>query len=417
MKNNKYLRKLIVISTLVMSLFGCSLNQTESNKTMNMDKTIYDISEVKIPNYVRIVGVGEASHGVKEYHQMKMQIFQNLVENNNAKIFAIEGDFGGCLKVEEYIHGGKGTAEEVLNEIGFRIYNTQELVELVEWMRLYNENAVDENKLHFYGFDMQRFDNSKEYIFDKISEVLPDLSDKYREQLKDMNDNTRLDLTSNQVEYYQEQLIEFDKELESNRELLKNSVGEKETNLLFECVNSLKQYTDVLLASDYNTTRDRIMKEKVDWLAARNYGSTLYINGHNGHIARVSSSGYLSLGEQLASEYGEGYYAIGSDSLETTFNSQTETGFEVLNARNETELTKIFEQVNQDFYYIDIMTVSEDKLWKELLEENIAMSGFNISVLESQLSNKMFYTLNMIPIKSYNALLVFKNVNPSSIIN
>ena len=63
---------------------------------------------------------------------MKSDIFKALVQSNGCQTFIIEGDFGGALKVDTYINGGSGSAEEVVKEIGFSIYHTQEMVDLIE---------------------------------------------------------------------------------------------------------------------------------------------------------------------------------------------------------------------------------------------------------------------------------------------
>lgn len=44
----------------------------------------------------------------------------------------IEGDFGGALKVDQYINGGDGIGKEVVAEIGFSIYHTQEMADMVD---------------------------------------------------------------------------------------------------------------------------------------------------------------------------------------------------------------------------------------------------------------------------------------------
>lgn len=71
---------------------------------------------------MRIVCLGEASNGASELQQLKADVFKALVINNNCRVFAIEGDFGSCAKVDEYIHGGSGTAEEVVVSCEFSIF-------------------------------------------------------------------------------------------------------------------------------------------------------------------------------------------------------------------------------------------------------------------------------------------------------
>ena len=73
------------------------------------------------------MALGEASHGNVEFQQLKLSLFQNLVENAGIRAFALEGDYGGCEYVNRYIHGGEGTAEQAAAAIGFAIYRTDEI--------------------------------------------------------------------------------------------------------------------------------------------------------------------------------------------------------------------------------------------------------------------------------------------------
>ena len=55
------------------------------------------------------------------------------------------------------------------------------MADLVEWMLSYNETVPPEDALHFYGMDVQRFDNNKEYLFSVLSQTVPELSAEYTE--------------------------------------------------------------------------------------------------------------------------------------------------------------------------------------------------------------------------------------------
>ena len=50
------------------------------------------VDNIKIPEKTKIVALGEASHGNVEFQQLKLSLFQNLVENAGIRAFALEGD-------------------------------------------------------------------------------------------------------------------------------------------------------------------------------------------------------------------------------------------------------------------------------------------------------------------------------------
>lgn len=73
--------------------------------------------------------------------------------------------------MNEFILAGEGTAEEAVNALGFGIYRTKQMVELVQWMHDYNAKADDSKKIYFYGNDMQRYDHSKKRLLDYYETV------------------------------------------------------------------------------------------------------------------------------------------------------------------------------------------------------------------------------------------------------
>lgn len=137
--------------------------------------------EIVISSDKRIIALGEATHGNKEFQELKLSIFKKLVEENGVRAFAIEGDFGGCLEVNEYIHGGSGSALEAVKKIGFKIYQTKEMMNLIDYMRDYNMSHLDDD-IRFYGFDMQRTEYlDKEYSDEDINLYLKEIKRQNKE--------------------------------------------------------------------------------------------------------------------------------------------------------------------------------------------------------------------------------------------
>ena len=67
-----------------------------------------------VPNEALIIALGEATHGNKEFQQLRLDVFQALVEKYGVHAFALEGDFGGCEAINRYIHGADGNAAHEL---------------------------------------------------------------------------------------------------------------------------------------------------------------------------------------------------------------------------------------------------------------------------------------------------------------
>lgn len=399
-----------IVSCFMAVMTGCKKGTAD----VNMELAQADVGTVTVPEDVLVVGLGEASHGVKEYQEMKAEVFQALVGHNGCRTFVIEGDFGSALKVDDYIHGGEGTAKEAAAWIGFRIYRTEEMEALIEWMRAYNETAGEGADLHFYGMDMQWADNSKDYVFRVLEQVSPDSSAKYREALAFLNDDEMYDISAEafgQGLSVAEGLIQ---EVDSAEESIVEIFGNETFAFARECARSIYNCCDIRKSDrEYNTVRDSHMAEKVQWFMEHGDGSVIFINGHNGHIGKVNSASYDCLGSLLAQQLGDGYFAIGTDAEITSFNSQTDDGFEELRVENQNALTELAAGTEQGFYYIDFGTAAADSGWNRVLSEKQRMTSLNVVVVTAM---KAFYTIQAIPGDMFDAMIVFGEVSPTTLV-
>ena len=86
----------------------------------------------------RIVALGEATHGTREFFQLKHRMFEFLVEEMGFRIFAIEANWTEALRVNDYLLRGEGDPSQTLAGLYFWVWNTKEVLALIEWMRSYN---------------------------------------------------------------------------------------------------------------------------------------------------------------------------------------------------------------------------------------------------------------------------------------
>jgi len=104
---------------------------------------------------VRVVGLGENTHGTREFFQMKHRMTRFLVEKLGFKIFTIESGMLHCLDIDEYVRHGKGTAQKALDGQGYWTWNTEEVLDMIEWMRAHNLRCDRGNECGFFGYDIQ----------------------------------------------------------------------------------------------------------------------------------------------------------------------------------------------------------------------------------------------------------------------
>ena len=101
----------------------------------------------------RVVGLGESTHGTQEFFQLKARLLEYLVQVEGFRVFAIEANQLATERVNRYVEGGAGTARDVMR-VMFRVWNTEEMEQLVEWIRSFNAEHPDK-RVRFVGYDMQ----------------------------------------------------------------------------------------------------------------------------------------------------------------------------------------------------------------------------------------------------------------------
>jgi len=101
----------------------------------------------------RVVSLGEGTHGTAEFFRMKHRLLRLLVEEMGFTAFAIEASFPDSEPINDYVLRGRGDARQALAGQGFWTWTTEEVLDMVQWMRAYNQ--AHGPVLSFRGFDMQ----------------------------------------------------------------------------------------------------------------------------------------------------------------------------------------------------------------------------------------------------------------------
>jgi erythromycin esterase len=120
----------------------------------------------------RILSLGEATHGTREFFKLKHRIIEYCVAELGFTTFIIEANFPQSLAINAYILDGVGNAADALAGLGFWILDTEEILDLIEWMRWWNANNA--RKVKFYGYEMSTF--AVKGLIDFLEHVAPDLA-------------------------------------------------------------------------------------------------------------------------------------------------------------------------------------------------------------------------------------------------
>lgn len=395
----------------------------QAAKKMNeVDDYAQTVEQLTIPEAAQIIALGEAAHGNKEFQELKLSVLKELVEKYEVKSFALETDFGEGVVINEYIHGGDGIAEDAVNNLSFTIYHTRQMIDLVTWMREYNDNVSDDEKLSFYGFDLQNPGTDVEYVKGYLDKT---------KTVHDFNDTATLNvlleeditLSDESTQNVVEILKVMKEELENSREKYIENSDQEEYELALHCVENILYCFDLLSAesneySSYNNKRDELMAQNVTWILEHEKekgNSRIMIAGHNGHIAK-SGGYYTSMGDNLNQKYGEHYLAIGTDYFNTTDNIANNNGRGNYSFCSADPLAAQAKFMDNQMYYLDFEQVDSDSNLYSVIHSQMTMGslgeGYNFLMRFLNTSHR----ISQIPAELYDGMIFVYSANPIEII-
>lgn len=380
----------------------------ECADTAEFSNYAVSVSELTIPNETQIIALGEAAHGNREFQRLRLDVFQVLVEQYGVRAFALEGDFGGCETVNRYIHGENGTAAEVLSATGFAIYRTDEMENLVEWMRDYNASAAPGEDLRFYGFDMEQRACSYRYLLEALQKENVDTAD--FKNMWDSEESTYADgYTAEQrteiIRAVRDQLPPDDVQAIHFADILLQNI-------------ELGKYIDD--SGELNAQRDRMMMENTLWVLQQEQArgnSLIMISGHNNHIMQCANAGTPVLGSLLADNLGDGYFAIGTDFYRSVCNlPKPYTGKRITHTFYSYDpLAKASEKRGFDVSFLDFSKIPEDSALTKYIANNISMGSLGESYSALMNFVPRSYRVQRIPQDAYDAMIFVANAAPIEI--
>jgi erythromycin esterase-like protein len=121
----------------------------------------------KIIGNARIVSLGEATHGTREFFQLKHRMLEFLASEMGFTLFSIEANMPEAYRLNDYVLNGNGDPAKLLKGMYFWTWDTQEVLEMICWMREFNRSG--KGRLEFTSFDMQTPDVAMEIVSDFVA--------------------------------------------------------------------------------------------------------------------------------------------------------------------------------------------------------------------------------------------------------
>lgn len=270
---------------------------------------------VDVVGDARIVALGEATHGTREFFQLKHRMLEFLVSEMGFTVFAMEAAMPQAFAINAYVLTGKGDPAEALAGLRFWMWDTEEVLDLIEWMRRYNADPRHERKVKFYGFDLQLAEaRAARVTLDYLRSVDPrhtpsakpllvSLANPYTYELFDWPQD-RKDAALSSIRALLDRFDGRRPEYVASSDSTSWALARQHVEVISQHVQSVSKFN----TPDYFATRDSAMAENVRWILEREGPEAkMVLWAHNWHVRTEPPS----MGAHLRETFGRDMAVFG----------------------------------------------------------------------------------------------------------
>jgi len=367
----------------------------------------------KLIGDARIVAMGEATHGTREFFQFKHRMLEFLVEQMGFTVFGIEANWPESLALNEYVLTGKGDPKQGLRDLYFWTWDTEEVLAMIEWMRRYNADGSHPRKVKFYGFDMQVPSVAIARVTEFLAKVDSQGSRETAELLNPLDTTDKMMAYTTQPEALRKKTAAAIAGLEGSFDQYKSKSSLTEWTLARQHLRIVAQ-AEAMLATPLGglTVRDKAMAENVKWLLDQEgRDAKIMLWAHNGHVSTTPQPGTPQpMGSHLRKEFGDQMVVFGFAFNQGSFRAvEPDKGMRTFTVgpAPENSLDQALASAGMPLFALDVRHPPEPVV-KWLADARGSRSIG--AVFNDGMANT---TAGLNPARSFNSLIFVEKTNPS----
>lgn len=337
----------------------------------------------------KVVLMGEATHGTAEFYDMRARISKELIENHGFNIITAEADWPDAEHINYQIRkkGTKPVTAEPFTRFPTWMWENQQFMNFVEWMKDYNEEQTGvEEEVGFYGLDLYSLYSSIESVLDYLDEVDPELAEEARVRYGCLSpwegDPQQYGAATSSGRYpdCEGDVVEMLTDLLEKRMEYISADGDRYHNMIqnAQVVKDAEEYYRSMYYGSTNSwnVRDQHMFDSLkNLLEFRGADAKAIVWAHNSHVgdARASSfsaGGRHNIGQLCRQEWGDEVRLIGFGTDHGTVAAADNWGGSVkmkeLNSSLERSFEKEFHETGIDNFVLPLRKDHSKAVYKTL---------------------------------------------------
>ena len=282
--------------------------------TIEVGHTFYDLAPFgSAVGDARIVALGEATLGTREFFQINHRLLEYLVKEKGFTIFAISANWQEANRLDLYVKYGEGDPKALLTGMLWP-WNVEEVLDVIEWMREFNEAPGSHPTLRLAGFGIPPAGAVIPQVVDYLRQASP--LDAVTAQT---NYAPLLEMESRLGEVYDdaastaaEKAESVVRLLDAKREALIQASSLSAWRDARQAAETARQNAASRIAGKGSAYRNEMMARNIEWLARDGYpGEKMVVWAHNALVGYAPQDPERSVGTWLREEFGEQIYVAG----------------------------------------------------------------------------------------------------------
>lgn len=263
----------------------------------------------------RILGIGESSHGTKEFNDLRIDFVQSFLKENIPINILLEVTIHQGQILDDFITDDTIDLD-IIKKIYYPLLKNSSFKSLLELCKKANYKKLPKDKIRIYGIDPSYDQTLTDHLNDIIrnSEIEPPMPNELSNYFKNLKFKQLIDVSPTLRDSIRHNLLKL-KQVTSSDANIKYSLA------IEQFLQALKRLDEPIFSRKSLTIRDSSMARNVAQIATMDSLRYNILFAHNEHISMSTSytHRFVPMGSFLSKNFNEGYYPIAVDFIEGTY--------------------------------------------------------------------------------------------------